>query len=69
MNNCTGRGACVYGFCHCQRGWWGLDCSRSKAHGPRPGLLPRRDAPRIYVYELPTWLSHRHQFDFFEIYR
>jgi hypothetical protein len=69
MNDCNGRGTCVYGFCHCQRGWWGLDCSRSKAYGPRPGLMPVRDKPRIYVYEVPTWVSHRHVFEYGEIYR
>ncbi len=30
--NCSGRGTCMGGFCHCQEGWWGLGCTRSKAY-------------------------------------
>jgi hypothetical protein len=31
--------------------------------------MPVRDKPRIYVYEVPTWVSHRHVFEYGEIYR
>jgi hypothetical protein len=75
LNNCNGRGACTYGFCQCQPGWWGRDCSRSQAYG-RPGaggagglLHPPRDRVRIYIYELPTWLAHRPSFVYDEIYK
>jgi hypothetical protein len=26
-NQCAGRGVCVYGFCKCEKGWHGTDCS------------------------------------------
>jgi hypothetical protein len=60
---CAGRGTCSFGFCHCQAGWFGKDCSRSKAWGP-PGkgheqaeVAGSRSRLRVYVYELPTWLA------------
>jgi hypothetical protein len=31
VNRCNGRGTCYQGFCKCQAGWFGKDCSRSKA--------------------------------------
>jgi hypothetical protein len=69
LHNCNGRGHCTYGFCQCQPGWWGRDCSRSKAYGPAEGLHPPRDRVRIYIYELPTWLAHRPSFVYDEIYK
>ena len=30
-NQCSGHGACVYGFCKCDGGWYGHDCSRKVA--------------------------------------
>lgn len=39
-NQCSGRGACRLGFCHCAPGWWGLDCAHAAtaatAAEPRP---------------------------------
>ena len=32
--NCSGRGTCRQGFCHCPTGWFGRDCSRSRAYHP-----------------------------------
>jgi hypothetical protein len=26
-NQCSGRGVCYYGFCKCEEGWHGTDCS------------------------------------------
>lgn len=31
VNQCSGRGECQYGFCMCQHGWYGSDCSRKRA--------------------------------------
>jgi hypothetical protein len=59
----------VQGFCHCQQGYWGLDCSRSKAYGSSKGLHPARDRLRIYMYELPTWVAHRPVYEYQELYR
>ncbi|GBF90972.1 exostosin-like glycosyltransferase [Raphidocelis subcapitata] len=40
LNQCSGRGRCRLGFCHCDAGWWGLDCahaaSEAAAVAPRP---------------------------------
>jgi hypothetical protein len=30
FNNCSGAGRCLRGWCHCQAGRWGIDCSRTK---------------------------------------
>ena len=52
-NGCSGRASrCSYGFCHCMRGFWGLDCGHSlqsvaSIHKPRP---------RVYVHPLPPAL-------------
>jgi hypothetical protein len=55
-NSCNGRGACKQGFCHCALGYFGRDCSRSRAYHP-PLLGPDHPVAygqlKIYVYELP----------------
>ncbi len=55
-NNCSSRGTCRQGFCHCQQGWFGHDCSRSNAYHP-PLLGADHPVPygqlRVYIYELP----------------
>ena len=53
-NECLGRGQCAYGFCHCQPGYWGLDCGFSKARLQQ--LARAKASPRIYVYEVPAAL-------------
>ncbi|KAG1658531.1 hypothetical protein FOA52_008417 [Chlamydomonas sp. UWO 241] len=46
MNQCSGRGWCDEGFCRCDDGWYGTDCSR------------RRGGMEIDpIAELPVWLS------------
>ena len=75
-NQCRGRGVCELGVCVCEPGFWGLDCSSTRAAGPEPAaaallraggpqLQPHRPAgglprPRIYVYDLPASLSSWH---------
>lgn len=29
FNQCSGRGRCNLGFCHCDPGWYGLDCAHA----------------------------------------
>jgi hypothetical protein len=56
-NACTSHGrSCSYGFCHCEEGYWGLDCSLSLE---RVASLEARRAtvrPRIHIYPLPPAL-------------
>jgi len=40
FNGCSGHGACVHGWCHCQRGWYGVDCSDSMGLRYRRASLP-----------------------------
>eukprot|EP00899_Mesostigma_viride_P005380 jgi/Mesvir1/14843/Mv05465-RA.1 len=68
-NNCSGRGRCLSGFCHCQRGYFGVDCSQWIHAGrilhtikdalpeasPTPlGVAGPPAMPLVYVYELPS---------------
>eukprot|EP00798_Chlamydomonas_sp_ICE-L_P016903 gene16903-23180_t len=70
INGCnTPRGRCQAGWCHCQPGFYGADCSLSLDPGGKSQLLagagyePRKRKPWIYVYELPprfnTWINIR----------
>jgi hypothetical protein len=29
-NQCSGRGECSYGYCKCEEGWFGMDCSQPR---------------------------------------
>eukprot|EP00854_Cymbomonas_tetramitiformis_P001555 gene1555-2187_t len=69
---CSGRGRCNRGFCHCDPGAYGIDCSLMHAleagrsvsrmwWEKSAGLEQDRTMrPRVYVYELPprftTWV-------------
>jgi hypothetical protein len=45
VNQCTGHGECVYGFCKCHDGWYGADCSRKRAgQEMEQGAPPRASA-------------------------
>lgn len=55
VNQCMGRGTCRGGFCHCRQGYWGKDCSRSKAFPPH-NAASSVTTLKVYVYELPTHL-------------
>ena len=33
LKNCSNRGDCYYGFCFCDVGYWGEDCSNSSCPG------------------------------------
>ncbi len=64
-NLCSSRGTCVAGWCHCQEGFFGADCSLSLGEDGVPQVLADRGykmrsrGPRVYMYELPpdmwTW--------------
>ncbi|EFJ44781.1 acetylglucosaminyltransferase [Volvox carteri f. nagariensis] len=58
FNSCNERGRCVAGICHCQPGYWGMDCAISWGPNGKMQLLdglykPRNGSIKIYVYELP----------------
>ena len=54
-NECLGRGTCSYGFCHCQSGYWGLDCGFSSARVAALSAAGESAVrPRIFVYEVPA---------------
>ena len=60
LNQCSGHGQCDEngGFCHCDEGYFGVDCSmttgadgRVRLHSRHAAVLAPR-TPSIYVYEL-----------------
>lgn len=53
-NECLGRGSCAYGFCHCEKGRWGLDCGMTIARAQH--LRREGGRPRIFMYETPVTL-------------
>ncbi|PNW87153.1 hypothetical protein CHLRE_02g111150v5 [Chlamydomonas reinhardtii] len=55
--NCSGRGRCDGGFCHCQAGWWGAACTRSKAYTAEE-WTPHPSELKIYVYDLPQHVAY-----------
>ncbi|GIL87530.1 hypothetical protein Vretifemale_15566 [Volvox reticuliferus] len=67
LNNCNRKGECIGGWCHCQPGRFGADCSLSLGPDGKPVLLAgtgyqtRAKRPWVYIYELPphlfTWLN------------
>ena len=32
LNQCNGRGTCVFGYCQCDESWYGVDCSLHNGH-------------------------------------
>ncbi|GLI65728.1 hypothetical protein VaNZ11_009332 [Volvox africanus] len=56
--NCSGRGTCSGGFCHCQSPYWGLGCARSKAY-VSDTWLPHPTKLKIYVYDLPERIAYK----------
>ncbi|KAK3256185.1 hypothetical protein CYMTET_34667 [Cymbomonas tetramitiformis] len=53
LNQCSGRGNCINGFCHCEAGWWGIDCAQTSPQRALPVPGGEEVRPRIYIYDLP----------------
>ncbi len=51
--DCSGRGTCDRGFCHCRPGWFGLDCSKNTTYQARP-QPPYSGHLKVFVYDLPS---------------
>jgi len=57
-NSCSGRGLCRRGFCHCEPGRWGKDCSSIEVHAA--GSAQRAvGALRVYAYDLPWRVAYQ----------
>lgn len=61
LNDCQ-NGRCARGFCTCDAGWSGRDCSinatAEAAALARPdAAVPRAPWLRVYVFELPAWTN------------
>ncbi|GFR49822.1 hypothetical protein Agub_g11762 [Astrephomene gubernaculifera] len=63
FRNCSGVGTCLGGWCHCQPGYWGHGCTRRKAYTSTVGWRPNPAEAKIYVYDLPTEIIHRREFN------
>ena len=66
LRDCMGRGRCDSGFCWCERGWFGVDCSQHRRRTPRSiqqsQRRPSRAASsplRVYVYDMPAEFTTR----------
>ena len=65
INHCGFRGVCENGFCHCESGFWGIDCTRSKAYEAGFKQNERLSSKKtnsglplkIYRYELPWTIA------------
>ena len=65
LNQCSSHGRCEHGFCFCEPGWWGIDCSIASGGADveasldtAPSVAAAADPltrvrPLIYVYEMP----------------
>ena len=54
LNQCNGHGECSYGYCKCDHGWYGVDCSL-RAGGlavehPTPSALPTHQPGRSFSH-------------------
>ncbi|GBF90959.1 exostosin-like glycosyltransferase [Raphidocelis subcapitata] len=45
LNQCSGRGRCRLGFCHCDAGWWGLDCAHAASEAAAAAAARRGEPP------------------------
>ncbi|KAL1527668.1 hypothetical protein AB1Y20_009054 [Prymnesium parvum] len=62
INACSNRGKCMRNWCHCDPGFYGVDCSLGSGNPGAPPAHPlpapigaQTDslAPKLYIYELP----------------
>ena len=66
LRDCMGHGRCDAGFCWCDVGWFGIDCSQRASPPPPPQQRQRPPSPaashtplRIYVYDMPSAFTTR----------
>lgn len=67
LRDCSGRGRCDAGFCWCDAGWFGIDCSEHAAGREAPRLQQQQRLPspaarsqlRLYVYDMPSEFTTR----------
>ncbi|EFJ44782.1 acetylglucosaminyltransferase [Volvox carteri f. nagariensis] len=67
FNNCNQRGRCIAGICHCQPGYWGIDCAISWGPNGKMQLLDgnyveRKTGVKVYIYELPSNMTSWYPF-------
>jgi len=67
LRDCSGHGRCDSGFCWCERGWFGIDCSEHQSGRAAPLLQAQQrlaspaaaSGLRIYVYDMPSEFTTR----------
>ena len=65
VRDCSGNGWCDSGFCWCNAGWFGVDCSEHAMLPAKPSMQlgqalpsPAAASPlRIYVYDMPSMFT------------
>jgi hypothetical protein len=67
LRDCSGHGTCDLGFCWCEDGWFGIDCSQHRTLPPPPPLSQQQGAEsaagasdlRVYIYDMPSEFTTR----------
>lgn len=54
VNQCNGRGKCNQGFCKCDTGWYGHDCSQAAAGVVDVPVQPAANVEPVLVSPLPA---------------
>lgn len=63
LRDCSAHGRCDAGFCWCEPGWFGVDCSQQAGAPPAPPMQALQGLPspasrysqlRMYVYDMPS---------------
>jgi hypothetical protein len=54
VNQCNGRGKCNQGFCMCDTGWYGHDCSQAAAGVGGVAVQPPANVVPVLVNPLPA---------------
>ena len=64
LRSCSGHGRCDMGFCWCDDGWFGIDCSLHETLAVPQQQVPRLITARslelrVYVYDMPSEFTTR----------